>query len=85
MVFENDHGAEVNIWGAWKLIVDAVVFLPVISPVMLQRNITVKCKINFHTTIYYLIKVITREVICMVQKLSGCLVCHEGGDVDGTA
>ena len=51
MVFENNHGAEVNIWGAGKLIVDAVVFLTVISPVMLQRNINVKCKINFHTTI----------------------------------
>jgi hypothetical protein len=50
-VFENNHGTEVDIWGARKLKVDAVAFLSVISPVMLQRNITVKCKINFHTTI----------------------------------
>ena len=51
MVFENKHGTEVDIWGARKLIVDVVVFLSVISPVMLQRNVNVKCKINFHTTI----------------------------------
>jgi hypothetical protein len=51
MVFENNHGAEVNIWGPGKLIVDAIVFSSVISPMMWQRNINVKFKINFHTTI----------------------------------
>jgi hypothetical protein len=51
MVFENNHGVEVNIWGVGKLVVDVVVFSSVISPVMLQRNINVKCRINFHTSI----------------------------------
>jgi hypothetical protein len=51
VVFDNNHGTEVDIWGARKLIVDAVVFSSVISPVVLQRNINVKCKINVHTTI----------------------------------
>ena len=35
MVFKNIHDTEVNIWGAGKLIVDAVVFLSDISPAML--------------------------------------------------
>jgi hypothetical protein len=51
MVFKNNHGTEVNIWGAQKLILDAVVFSSDISPVRVQRNINVKCKINLHTTI----------------------------------
>jgi hypothetical protein len=50
-VFKNNHGTEVDIWGARKLIVDAVAFLSDISPVMLQRNINIKCQMNFHTTI----------------------------------
>jgi hypothetical protein len=35
MVFKNIHDTEVDIWGAGKLIVDAVVFLSDISPAML--------------------------------------------------
>jgi hypothetical protein len=48
---QNSHPLMVFILGARKLIVDAVVFLSVISPMMLQKNINVKCKINFHTII----------------------------------
>jgi hypothetical protein len=51
MVFKNDHGTEVDIWGAGKLIVDAVAFLSITSPVMLQKNINVKCKIVKLTSI----------------------------------
>jgi hypothetical protein len=35
-VFEPNHGAEVDIWGAGKLITDAVIFAPHISAAMLD-------------------------------------------------